>query len=90
MTWDDAASMSIYQYFNLTDEQISVNHTMDPLIPADGDSQWDRSLYNLYLPECTSLEYNYYHQKAVQIHTLGNEDDQEAMDAVLNLSLIHI
>ena len=23
-------------------------------------------------------------QKAVQIHTLGNEDDQEAMDAVLN------
>lgn len=84
LTWDDAASMSIYQYFNLTDEQISVNHTMDPLIPADGDSQWDRSLYNLYLPECTSLEYNYYHQKAVQIHTLGNEDDQEAMDAVLN------
>ena len=84
LTWDDAASMSIYQYFNLTDEQISVNHTMDPLIPADGGSQWDRSLYNLYLPECTSLEYNYYHQKAVQIHTLGNEDDQEAMDAVLN------
>ena len=85
LTWDDAAAMSIYQYFNLTDDQISVNHTMDPEVPGeDQETQWDGSLYNLYLPECTSMEYNYYQQKAVQIHTLGSEDDQEAMDAVLN------
>lgn len=85
LTWDDAASMPIYQYFNLTDQQISVNHTVDPVVPTDGtDTEWERSLYNLYLPECTSLEYNYYQRKAVQIHTLSNEDDQEAMDAVLN------
>ena len=88
LTWDDAASMPIYQYFNLTDEQISVNHTVDPLVPADStESQWESSLYNLYLPECTSLEYNYYQQKAVQIYTLGSEDDQEAMDAVLNAAV---
>ena len=63
--------MSIYQHFNLTDDQISVNHTMDPEVPGETRRPGDGSLYNLYLPECTSMEYNYYQQKAVQIHTPG-------------------
>lgn len=53
VTWDDPMGKDrlSYNYFNLNDEMIAVNHS------------WDPSLY----PKCSATEYNYFHRNDLYV-----------------------
>lgn len=57
-TWDDNEN-AYYNFFNLSDSRIVTDHVIEPLI-TDIDEASLPSVYNLFLPECTSETANFY------------------------------
>lgn len=96
-TWDDTDKSGYsereidyarYDYFNLTTEQISQDHTVARLygemtedeISAGEESKY-AALFNLFLPDCSSTDYNYYYYTSVKINDLsGNIDNKTASE----------
>lgn len=66
VTWDDCGDEYMYDYFNLTTEQIEKDHTINPLFEEYtdaeilGDENHNPVNYNFYVPECAEIYYNYY------------------------------
>lgn len=65
-TWIDGDSGLVLEYFNLTDEQISRSHTVDPPASEDGDS------FNLPFPASVSDAANYYRVRGIAVN--GRDD----------------
>lgn len=86
VTWDDpiilsAETLSRYDYFNVTDDIITIDHeisenysalTEELIIKQGGKGM---NFFNFDMPECTSLEANYYILNALDI---GSLDDRGA------------
>lgn len=73
VTWNDGdAHIQRYLYFNVTTDEIKKNHTISPMYNSNADS---KQLYNFFVPECTSEEYNYYKRECVTISNLDNDSD---------------
>ena len=83
VTWDDpitltADTLSRYDYFNVTDEIIAADHLTsenysaltDELISKQGGK--GMNFFNFDLPECTSLDANYYMLNALDIGLLDD------------------
>ncbi|MGN1130029.1 MAG: transglutaminase domain-containing protein [Ruminococcus sp.] len=66
VTWDDCGEEYMYDYFNLTTNQIEKDHTINPLCEEYtdaeiiGDENHRPVNFNFYVPECTETYYNYY------------------------------
>lgn len=58
-TWDDNEN-AYYNYFNLSDAQITSDHIIEPDIEAVKSMDTLPSVYNLFLPECGSEDANYF------------------------------
>lgn len=86
-TWDDSDDRQRYTYFNLCDEMIGADHTIDPdyatLTPEILRSNTNEALlYNLSLPACTSMEANYYRLKALPLPDLEETGAQILTEAL--------
>ena len=65
VTWDDAQESidyPLHTYFCLTDEQITVDHTIDPDVSSvsSTDKAQGQKGYNFNLAACTATKYNYF------------------------------
>lgn len=64
LTWDDAEDISMYNYLNITQEQLIRSHSIAPLFDdyaaSDAFDVSDMMSCNLFIPECTAVKYNYY------------------------------
>ena len=70
VTWDEpGADGNIrYDYFNVTDNIIKKDHTINPQL--DPYEPWyPGKRYNFNLPKCTSTKYNYFERNAVKINS---------------------
>lgn len=80
VTWNDPGDEEgwvQYDYFNVTTEQISNDHTLRELYSEaqiDPDAEY-ATIYNIFVPECTSTEYNYYNQSCVTLTDVDNADE---------------
>lgn len=81
-TWNDSeGEWTKNDYFNLTDEQIEKDHTINRLFAEINNEEYDDNLsYNLYIPSCTSVTYNYYRQRGFILTDL--KDDGGVVDAL--------
>ena len=66
-TWDDQLYESRrYQYFNLDDDTMSKDHQSSRILAdltedeINGDETFSSVAMNIFLPECTAVEYQYY------------------------------
>lgn len=87
-TWDDNAFEEAgegykYDYFNLTTEQLQVNHTIGKKFIdlsveeiTGGDSDLGCN-FNIFIPECTNTENNYYVQEGAVLTGFTNDDDNQ-------------
>lgn len=64
VTWDDTEDIAMYDYFNLTTEELLHSHSIAEKfdnVPDSVDFENNQiQSYNLVVPECTAEEYNYY------------------------------
>lgn len=88
-TWDDTDVNGLsdqnqyfakYDYFNLTTQQISRDHTIANLYEnmteqdiATGGKGKYASLFNLFLPDCSSIDYNYFYYNSATITKIDGE-----------------
>ena len=84
-TWDDDENEIIHDFFNLTDEMIKSDHITDPLL-GDEVSAEDFS-YNFFLPECKSLDMNFYNIEGLIVTSLGEETDNAISNLLYNKAL---
>lgn len=85
VTWNDSDDVSKYYYFNLTDEQMYESRTADSLfadIDADRYDDDTSLLGNLFVPECTATEYNYYQQTSPVLYGFDSENDSTISSAL--------
>ena len=76
VTWDDDdenGDLCRYDYFNLTDSQMYIDHTVGAYY-AEVEDLYEE-VYNYYIPECTSETYNYYNYSCLTITDIYNSDD---------------
>ena len=90
-TWDDNDPDGIinYEYFNLTTDKISRNHTLcddlETVISAqDSDSIDPLVKYNFYVPMCTSNDMNYYYVEGVYIESFDAKTDERLTNAIVD------
>ena len=79
VTWGDSdgeAEYVEYDYFNLTTEQLEKTHEIDITFNELSDGEYnEKCSYNVFVPECTSEEYNYYAYTCVTLYDIYNSDD---------------
>ncbi len=74
VTWDGAGSIRRYSYFNVTDEVIKKDHTINEELSKTTKFSEDKR-YNFKLPVCTETAENYFEKNAVKIKSLNSETD---------------
>lgn len=98
-TWDDSPSesevlYSRYNYFNLTDELVEINHKIGKNYSemvceyTDEGVYTTAELYNFDLEECNSTDANYYQMNAVHISELNNASITDITDKVVAVSKV--
>ncbi len=87
-TWDDKDDNAFrYDYFNITTEQLSVDHEFSPLSTEMSDEQicGDDTLNaltsNFMIPDCDSTDYNYYVKSCA---ALTDYSGDSVIDSLLN------
>lgn len=79
VTWNDTdgeAEYLKYDYFNLTTEQLKKTHKIDTAFAELADDEYNESYsYNVFIPQCTSDEYNYYKYTCLTIDDIYNSDE---------------
>ena len=90
-TWDDNDPDGVinYEYFNLTTEKISGNHTLcddlETVLNADSSENTDPLVkYNFYVPMCTSNDMNYYYVEGVYIEAFDAKTDELLTNAIVD------
>lgn len=73
VTWNDGdAHIQRYLYLNLTTAAIEKNHTISPFYNGESNS---KDIFNVFVPECTSEEYNYFKREYVTLYNLDQSDE---------------
>ena len=91
-TWDDQEDeIYRYDYFNLTSKQLSDDHELSPLFSTLTDEEIcggdviNASSMNIFVPDCTLSDYNYYCHECVH---LTDYDGKAVKDALYDAALI--
>lgn len=91
-TWNDSQAFSdegSYDYFNLSDKLITADHTISPgyhklsELLAEHSEGNALNFYNFDLPECSSVDANYYNKNAVLIDDLGQKGQAQLRTLLL-------
>ncbi len=96
-TWDDnayedAGEAYKYDYFNLTTLQLESDHIIGKTfeeMTVDEITGGENGLghnFNIYVPECTSNEYNYYVQKGAVLTGFTSDDDYQMGQELLEVA----
>lgn len=80
-TWDDKDENAFrYDYFNITTEQLSVDHEFSPLSSEMtdeqicGDDTLNALTSNFMIPDCDSTKYNYYVRSCTALTDYSGDD----------------
>lgn len=85
-TWNDSSKMKRYDYFNVTDDIIKIDHKIYPdfsTLTKDeicGTDVKSAVKYNVDLPKCYATDANYFNVEAIEIKSLGRESDSKIID----------
>ena len=74
VTWDGAGTLSQYNYFNVTDDIIKKDHTINEELSKTTKFNEDIR-YNFKLPICTAAAENYFEKNAIKIKNLNSGAD---------------
>lgn len=80
-TWDDNEN-AYYNYFNLSDERIEKDHIIEPSINELADAEKMPPVYNLFLPECTEENANYFVIESTYISDFEESRDVMVSDLI--------
>lgn len=89
-TWDDADSGISYRYFNLSDDEIKLDHIISDLYSELSDDQIcgtngkSKELFNFKLPQSTSTKYNFFNQSALLFEGLDTQTDENFISALVD------
>lgn len=86
-TWDAVSQIGRYNYFNLSDEIIKYDHTMDPEIRNNQDFSGD-SQYNFNIPTCTSTQENYVYKNAIYIDSFDKTRDNYVISQLKDMASV--
>lgn len=78
ITWDSVNGISRYNYFNLDDNGIKFDHSVDE--ECSSSSKGDR--YNFTLPRCTSLSENYIYKNALRLDSMDKKADNDIIEEI--------
>lgn len=90
VSWDDSKEYSKYDYFNITETQLKNDHTISPLYSectSDqicGSNGVDATNFNLSLPQCESIDANYYVRNSVHFIDFYSYQNDEMTSALFN------
>ena len=80
-TWDDNNEKSfMYDYFNINEKQLTVDHEFSPLNTEltdeeiCGDDKINALTSNFYIPKCTETAFNYYVRESVHLESYDSDD----------------
>ena len=86
VTWNDGdVHIQKYAFLNLSTEEIVKTHTISPLYGEASPDDYD--YLNTYVPECNSMEYNYFYKSCPCITDL--EDDSAVIAALIQAAKNH-
>ena len=95
-TWDDNDSEGniSYEYFNLTTEAITKNHTIcddvQTLLSQQKSTEIDPLVkYNFYVPICTKKDMNYYYVEGVMVEKCDGSADEQLIQAIIDKAKRH-
>ena len=83
-TWNDSEGGISYEYFNVPTAIIEDNHTIGALI-GTGNDESDRTGPNFFIPECNSMDMNFYVVDGFTINRFDNETDQNMVAFIVNV-----
>ena len=83
-TWNDTAVNINYEYFNLSTGFISENHIIAPLVTAADESGENLANPNFFIPECNSMDQNFYTVEGYTINDFSNKTDNEMVDLIVD------
>lgn len=84
-TWDDSDEAEpSYDFFNLTDDSVRIDHTPDIIISES--THLDDFNYNFFMPECVSTDMNYYYVEGVVVNSLDENAGNDIADKIYSLS----
>lgn len=79
VTWNDSneyVHSERYFYLNLTTEQIKSDHTINLSYSQITDDNFDENtIYNIFVPSCTSRAYNYFNASCPKLTNLNGSDE---------------
>ncbi len=85
-TWDDQLyDYRRYQYFNLDAKTMSVDHQPSPTLDAlseeeiDGEETFSAVAMNIFIPECTATQYQYYVFECPHLDDFFGEDVKDGL-----------
>lgn len=83
VTWIDNESIPAYQYFNVTDKEITKDHTISPNYSSFKEQELsDGAVFNLRLPTCTSEDANYIKNVLIKINGIDSSYNKEIVDDI--------
>ncbi len=88
-TWNDTEYGTVYQYFNLSDQQILQDHTISPdyrgLTEEElcGKADTPPASFNLSLPACTGESQNYFIRRGILITGMDASSDQAVVAQIV-------
>lgn len=86
VTWDGSGSLQRYNYFNIDDETVRADHTINPQL--DSKTIWPSDKrYNFNLPICNSKKENYFQKNAVKFASLDNYAIDKITNKLISLAL---
>lgn len=86
VTWNDSSQARLYNYFNVNDDIIKLDHKIYPDFDEFskeeicGNGIVNPVRYNVNIPKCDSNDANYYNVEAIEICSFGKEDDKLIID----------
>ncbi|MCQ2514786.1 MAG: hypothetical protein MJ089_06855 [Ruminococcus sp.] len=93
VTWNDPDTeddeLARYMFFNLNDEKMYENHTAGKLFEELSDYEYENRECNgnLFVPECTATDFNYYIYNGAVISSL--DDSENVINGILDAGENH-
>lgn len=91
-TFDSLDQVRLYDYFNVTDEQIKKDHIIDHNFGRPNPNIYSRTSskkndqYNLDLPKCTATSANYFTMYGINIGSLDERTDEVVIEKLISLA----
>ena len=74
-TWDDKEDLIGYEYFNITTDDIEINHIIAPRMEENGEGNAaETESRNFFVPDCSSRFMNYYNVEALRLTGLEGKN----------------